>query len=272
METTRLLLEQCQQRADDLERQLLDTKSRCVSLARELQEYSPQSWQLSDQYKVSRHKTSLEDLPDKLICEIFEYATLLCHPFIRSLLLVCRRFHRIIMSASSLWTRIDLLFPKDLMDCFSPTKEYVVTCLERSRGRLLDITIRFPQYIIAENYTINQVAVEMTPVIGQDASMDLRRTLFDLSWGCTSSLVHKRIALIQTATKALIGSKGEHILRWASLSVTLSEDDWGNFFLGYSEEDPAPELQRLEISNLRFSGEWYQSDDCPPHPMPNCSH
>lgn len=268
METTRLLLERCQRKVEDLERQLRSAKSHHASLTRELQRYSSESWQASDEYQVARHKISLYDLPDELLCEIFEYATLLCHPFIRSVLLVCKRFHRIIMSTSSLWTRIDLRFPKDLMDSFFPTKEYVETCLERSRGRLLDITIEFPRYITTTNYALDQVVVKMTPILGGDASMDLQETLVGVDWQCDSSLVEERVTHLETVAKSLIGSNGEYMLRWRSLSMILSEDEWGNFFLARMQDYPAPDLQRLEIMNMRFMEDWFEDGDCSFPTMP----
>lgn len=148
------------------------------------------------------------------------------------------------------------------MECFSPTKEYVEACLKRSRSRLLDITIKFPRHITATNYALEQVVAKMSPIIGIDASSDLYGTLLDADWQCNSSLVEERVTHIENVTKSLIGPNGEHVLRWGSLSMTLSEDDWGNFFLARMEDYPAPGLQQLEIINISFSTDWFQYGGC----------
>ena len=267
IQTTQMLLEQWQREAGELEQQWLYAKSRCASLAEELQAYTLQYWPLTpdqDQVTEPRRQTSLIDLPDELLCDIFEYATYLCHPSIRSLLLVCKRFHLIIMGTSSLWTRVDIIFPDDLMERFFPSKVYVEACLERSRGRLLDITVKQPRKGSSRDYAIEWIEKNITPVIGAVGAGRVVETLeCDGGWDtCDDSPVEKRVTQMYSVVSSVVGAAGEHTSRWKSVFITVPPEEGPFFPLWFMEDYPAPNLQRIEI--VGSMEDW----DCEREPLP----
>ncbi|CAG7852475.1 SubName: Full=Uncharacterized protein {ECO:0000313/EMBL:CCA75418.1} [Serendipita indica DSM 11827] len=172
------------------------------------------------------------------------------------------------MGTSSLWARIELIFPEDLMDMFLPTKEYIDACLERSRGRLLDVIVKFPRYTTTTDYALDQILTKMTPVLGPDGAVDLQSALYEVDWECDSSVVRDRITQMENLVKILVGSTGENMLRWGSLHVTLSEERWGGILLWKMEDNPAPNLHSLEIMNMHFLADWFHEEDASIAEMP----
>ncbi|CAG7852551.1 SubName: Full=Uncharacterized protein {ECO:0000313/EMBL:CCA71908.1} [Serendipita indica DSM 11827] len=268
MQVTQILLKQWQQETEILEQQWLHAKTKRASLAKKLRTYALQQRQsmiLAAQKRANR-QTSLGNLPDELLCTIFDYATYLVHPSIRSLMLVCKRFHQIIMGTSTLWTRIDLMFPEDLMGPHFPTQCYIQACLERSKERLLDITIKLPCKLDPTTYQIDQIEKIVEPKFGRTVAGYVAEALYESEWQTDDGPVQERASCVHRLIELLLGVDQKQMMRWESLKITLPQEIYGPTTFFDNLGGPTPNLRRLEIHNLEYA-DTYLIDEPPFHDL-----
>ncbi|KAG9051928.1 hypothetical protein FS842_010812 [Serendipita sp. 407] len=127
----------------DLEQKLSVAREVCGALEIELSPY------LEFPSVIKSCRISL--LPSELLVEIFTlYLKSVGHPFIRRLILVCRRWHHLVVRTASLWTTIHAkpIYPSvQHPNPYSELRLYIKACLQRSETLPLDINIKFTWHV-----------------------------------------------------------------------------------------------------------------------------
>jgi hypothetical protein len=162
-------------------------------------------------------------LPDKVLRHIFSYDISDNHIAIGRLLLVCKRWKRTILDDYRLWSRIQISIPH--LDSYWGRTLYATACMARSRDSLLDVEIDFSRPISdrqgMKQDIVAYVKRNVPPI--RHGVVDQWAKELDCPFIPDSCINYQRQAV--SLVDHLVGSTGENIRRWRSLSLRLPQDD-----------------------------------------------
>jgi hypothetical protein len=108
--------------------------------------------------------------PDEILCLIFEKYVIIpdYHPYIRCILLVCRRWYTLVTNTSKLWARIDIS-GLDLFDIGSRKSRfpYIFACLNRSKNLPLTVDLDMRD-LSHSNYIAEDLAQHAKTILYED--------------------------------------------------------------------------------------------------------
>ncbi|CCA76299.1 hypothetical protein PIIN_10294 [Serendipita indica DSM 11827] len=187
-------------------------------------------------------------LPSELLLEIF--AHYLCtsgHQAIANLLLVCKRWARLVMNSPQIWARIEveLHIGRD-EDYLDPLRAYVAACMKWSRGLPLPVALEFETVDKAVNRIHQLVNKSTTHFEKQDLhvrDMFYLRKLMNISCRATKSKSTLR------PLSDMMGPHGLGIARWRDFTVILPDhplDDVVHDQFRF----PAPNITNLSVQSI----------------------
>jgi hypothetical protein len=101
-------------------------------------------------------------LPNETLLQIFESLVEEDSLAIASVLLVCHKWHHLVMSQESLWSRLSFRVPKRrVLKYLRASQQYTDMALLRSRERLLDITIDFRNIKDLDTVTFEEACIRL---------------------------------------------------------------------------------------------------------------
>lgn len=175
------------------------------------------------------------------------------HPYIRRLLLMCKRWNYVIMNTSSLWARIEIIDPYALFDY--PNKKslvsYIKACVQRSKELPLDVELDLSflpnvnAYIAKAIYNCDERI--LSGANGCDFASAIEEADFE---DCCSRQYNRQW---NTASDSIFGDEsGNTILgRYRMLKLTLPPDrfDYAGVLKGLRV--PFPQLVSLKLMNTQ---------------------
>ncbi|KAG8809225.1 hypothetical protein FRC19_005362 [Serendipita sp. 401] len=234
--------------------------------------------------KMNSTPSSISRCPDIILDTVFELIVEKGSHEILPLLTVSKRFHRRIMANPLLWRKIFIEIDHDLIESNSLSVPYINTCLERSRGILLDVVLDYSRCVdphqFMRNYIYRMVVLATKEEEEQDrenilSHLDREFSGFDLDFGSSSGypFYEKRLRSSLDIVRRLVGPEGAHAQRWRSAIISFGDTDnqtlWTLLSVemphlrsirinqSYSSEldkilphDPWPSLRELAISNM----------------------
>lgn len=200
-------------------------------------------------FSISR--LPIKKCPPELLLEIFKLylgGSLypFGHPRIKSLLLVCRDWYQLVMDSPQLWARIELALEiggdESQLNALRP---YVMACLNRSKGLLLDVVLRFE--------SVDDAAARIERLASKNASY------FDEQGICVRNIDYQKLERLSSEISRtdfrfhllseIVGPQGLGIARWRSLEV-----DMPDYPLTHIVHDlfrlPAPNMTQLSVQTF----------------------
>lgn len=193
-------------------------------------------------------------LPEEILCMVFEYYLNSHHNRIRRLLLVCKRWHHLVMNSPKLWTRINLQHPERLLETYSQLsdRQYITACVERSQGLSLDVTLDFGSFPTASKWLQGKIQSCILASIDPD---DRYCEFVTYTKNAIFFESPKYEAEVDTALQHISGKDNEHMKRWSALHISFNKSS--------TEEGPefgwmlfrrltghTPNLKTLQIEGL----------------------
>ncbi|KAG8816851.1 hypothetical protein FRC17_000164 [Serendipita sp. 399] len=141
--------------------------------------------------------------------------------FLYPLLLVNRRFHKLVMSSPFLWRKIFIRINDKITEVNSLSTLYIKTCQERSKLALMDIELDYQAIPYPEEFVKDRVHDALLAMVDRDSNKipeGLYKTLDEADWYYKLELYRRRLLWVQEITGQLDTS------RWRSGTIILPRD------------------------------------------------
>jgi hypothetical protein len=201
---------------------------------------------------LANSKASIHRFPTEILSMIFALALIPNHHRIRTLVLVCRHWNEMVMQNPSLWSRLQIIAPRDPQKhpwrtWMDDMKRYLSACLHRSRTLGLWVEMDLLDLPSPSDYIADQLLSYAKSIIPSEHAR-LTDEMFSNTWEYESRAWEE---LIEDICKVLFTGPCYKIERWAALSLRLPHSDsmiaehiW-NSITGV-----ASNLKELSIENL----------------------
>lgn len=199
---------------------------------------------------VQSTKFPIDRCPNEIFIHIFEYfLDGIYHRCIRRLILVCKRWHLLIMNTKSLWARIEIQDPRDLFN-FSTKNSlvpYVNACFERSRDLTLDVKLDMGNLPTLNRYITTYLYECCRPIINWPDQHRFFDALDGVNWSCGSQWYEFQH---EAVLNSLFGSNSEHLSRYRTLNLGLPYYANEAKVITETLAGPFPNLKYLHIDNI----------------------
>lgn len=170
--------------------------------------------------------TDAQDAPigrclDDVLYTIFEFCLVPRHRRIGTLLLVCRRWNRMVMNGPKLWARLQVESDDDLLKD-TAVHAYLSACIERSRGLHLDVELDLSHFPSCRMYLEQEVVAFAKSLVNSSDHESVETQMEELDWDLESEQYSR---LLTGALERILGTNGSRLPRLASLSLVFPEDD-----------------------------------------------
>jgi hypothetical protein len=202
--------------------------------------------------------------PNEILIQIFNYYLEPFHHYhIRRLLLVCKRWHSIVMRTKKLWARIEIDNAVDLFGIETKTSlvPYVDACFERSQDLTLDVDLNLEDFPDLDEYITTSLYTCAKSIIDYPHPRSVLSNLDDIRWNCSSQWYESES---KTILNSLFGTKSRHLVRYHKLVLHLPyDDDKSAMIIAIRSSGPFPNLKYLEVHNLHKSKSFFQDSSFP---------
>lgn len=178
------------------------------------------------------------------------------HPSIRRLLLVCKRWFRLLMNTPTLWTRISIL---NTWALFHPCGEesqvpYISACIQRSQAAPFDVRLDLGEFPIRSEYIKKQILKLLFSICDKDEKNRIETHVQQWDTDFSSDLFETRF---EQALKYLTGANLD-AQRWDRLSLALPQSYEVVNHIWASLGGSFPNLTSLEIVSAPIK--WAKDD------------
>jgi hypothetical protein len=189
-----------------------------------------QHWQRQLAVAMAKEFDHINKCPVEIFVEIFQIYLTPNRRYIRTLLLVCKKWYGLVMNTPSLWNRIDLNFPEPLFDRPFRLIPYVQACKQRSRGLKLEIDLNLRNIDGARGYHDNflrDILNEKFPesMTGQSCNDCLLEALWtalpNSGYRYECSTYEQRVKEVIDTVRVLVADGPKDMARWSSFHLAL---------------------------------------------------
>ncbi|KAG8756554.1 hypothetical protein FRC14_002951 [Serendipita sp. 396] len=177
----------------------------------------------NDMRTMARTAPAIYRCPVEILNYIFEDIAEEGSHLMLPLLLVNKRFHRLVVHNTRLWTKIFLHLDGRLEEVNRLSEPYIETCLQRSKDALLDIRLEYNSIQGTDRF-IHAIALDhLSQFITEKEAADFLSVAdyFDGEINCP--LYEQKVNHALDLVRLLVGRKGVNLQRWGSLVVSLPE-------------------------------------------------
>jgi hypothetical protein len=211
-----------------LESQLNDLKAQHHSLEQELQPYrmDVHSTNHATAHTIPEQTSAVHGLPDEILSQIFDIytddrsETRRCK--LRRLLLVCRRWHDLVMNSPLLWAHVEI---EKYCEPFgfggSPVTTYVKACISRSQNIPLDMDLEL-QICGLSSYVRAGLFDRAKSIVDEEFHQKIRHQIYKESWDHGSS---RFLLQFGRFLEYLFGDDGQHLRRCRRLAIRFPLDE-----------------------------------------------
>jgi hypothetical protein len=198
--------------------------------------------------------------PIEILVEIFQMYLTTSHHHIRRLLLVCKKWYKLVMNTPSLWNRINVRFPDPSDGRSLRFIPYVQACKQRSEDLKLEVTLNFEAIGDAEDYHNDVI---WSHIHGECADCLFEGLNPHYSHQSECTIYEQRKEEVINTVRALVGEDSKDMARWSSFDLTLPYMNGGIKEIApalFLLDGSTNSLHNLSIHNL---GDWFDlsSDD-----------
>lgn len=207
-----------------LESQLNDLKAQHHTLEQDLRPYRIDTHSTSHNtvHTIPEQAGPIHGLPDEILSQIFETYTddpseTRCSK-LGILLLVCKRWHDLVMNSPLLWAHIEI--DKDCEPFEfggSPITAYVEACISRSQGIPLDMDLAL-QNCDSSAYIKAGLFDRAKAIVDENFHQEIHRQIYKNAWHYTSS---RFVIQFGRFFDSLFGDDGQHLRQCHRLVIRL---------------------------------------------------
>lgn len=177
------------------------------------------------------------------------------HPYIRRLLLICKEWNNLIMSTSSLWSRIEIKDSYSLFDYPNHRSlvPYIKACIEHSNGLPLDVELDLLVLPDINGYIAEVIYYCDKRILG-GADWDAFATaIMDEEVDLENCGTNWHYSQLWDALNLLLGdeSDGAILARFRTLKITLPPDIYDCHGILRRLRAPLPQLVSLNLMHVR---------------------
>ncbi|KAG8798850.1 hypothetical protein FRC18_008517, partial [Serendipita sp. 400] len=256
-----------QQRIAELAKQLVSYIQEYNELKQALQFQhdvsSSSKFTLNNRQMMPRKAPPIDRCPDEVLLHIFGTIAGGGSHLMRSLLLVDKRFHHLVMHNTRLWTKISLCFDRRLKEVNHLSHRYVDTCLLRSRESLLNICLDYSPLQDSDTFLFEAIHDRLAGLV-ENAELDDFASFEIFGRDVFCPLYEQNINHILDLVSLLAGQGGANAQRWSSLVLSLPENE---FVLGRKVWDiitrlDTPNPRTLELhGNVHLQNSLWKAED-----------
>jgi hypothetical protein len=245
-----------------LETQLIKARAEVSELEEELapfqiEDHVPDSL-LHGALDTSKKLPPIDRLPVEILCLIFEHYLISRHPYIRRLLLVCKRWNQIISTTPRLWARIEVEKAFGLFE-FPDQKSrlpYISACIERSGDALLDVELNLRRSITREGYIKLKMQLVAFSLLEEDEIDVVNDRINDQQYTANSP---RAFHPFDAAIQLLIGKDDSSLKRWRTLRLELPFDDTQAWVVWEALTGDTTNLTTIHLENV--PEEWIEESN-----------
>ena len=211
-------------------------------------------------YKAARAPSPINACPPEILSMIFKLSVTETPERVNCLLLVCRRWHNLVINDPQMWNVISIQVPRgewDISSWAQSTRSFLATCLKRSRSAGLHVKFDFAFLQTAQEQIVLQFAKAFSSILSSRDRNILENWLYgleyddllehlDASINCQPT---NAVSLIHLLTDPCDGVLG----RWESLTIqgpVLNDDSMLAWLIWGSITRGSLNLSSLEVMNL----------------------
>ncbi|CAG7852474.1 SubName: Full=Uncharacterized protein {ECO:0000313/EMBL:CCA75419.1} [Serendipita indica DSM 11827] len=236
----------CRQQIEDLTNRLKAAESLWGSLRDEIAGYIQNPGQ-NAAVATRPVQSSLNLLPDELLCDIFQRLRFQRNANLGPLLLVNKRIHCLVMNTPSLWTRIEFHVVGDLIEEALLHRSYVEACMERSQNVCLDIDIKLDWD--TKQRILTRAATDAVMGLVDDEEEAVWSAFDTMDMDFNFSVYEEEEESLFEVLDAIVGAEGCNMPRWKSLVLSLPRDDSQQVSILERLIGDTPNLRDLNLQN-----------------------
>jgi hypothetical protein len=199
-------IKQCESQIERLKSQLKDA------------EEERQRWERQLALARAKSLDYFNRCPAEIFIEIFQIYLTPEHRNIRSLLLVCKKWHDLVMKTPSLWNRIDLFLPAIPVDRPFRLIPYVQACKQRSENLKLDVVLDL-RNLGSKEELHNDLLKRSIKGDCRSCLLNVLSTITENHTDCYT--FEQRMEELFNTVQVLVGEDSKDITRWSSLRIAL---------------------------------------------------
>lgn len=264
------LLHAKERKLADLEAQLRILREECDDIRLEISRYLVQTdLNTGNGPLYTRKGAPLSRCPDEILTNIFSFYLIDRHISIRRLLLVCKRWNRLIMRSPRMWARIQILNIDPFIEWPSEeplARRYITACMNRSNNLSMDIRLNLSGLNLNAREYRRELARCSTLGFGEYAlEFEIDET-DEIDEEVLCDYVHSALHDLTSACHCLDrnpsdnSSSGEHcgsfIHRWSTLSITLPYQTITTNYIWECISDVTSRLTTISITG--YTGNWVE--------------
>jgi hypothetical protein len=217
-------IKKCEARIFDLYRQIGE------------EEEERRRWEKQLALAMAREFDYMDKFPVEILVEIFQIYLNPNRRYIRTLLLVCKKWYELVINTPSLWNRIDLSFPEPSFDRPFGLIPYVQACKQRSRSLKLEIDLDLRNingatryhYNILENTLDEKFDRYFMEQTCETCLLDaVAETFHNSSHQYECRTYERRVEEVIDTVRVLVDDGPRDMARWSSFHLALPHSEEG---------------------------------------------
>jgi hypothetical protein len=194
-------------------------EERIQSLNNQLKEAKEEQRRWERQLTITaRGLDHINKYPIEILTEIFQTYLTFNHRHIRRLLLVCKKWYKVVKNAPSLWNRIDVFFPEASAGQSFDLIPYVQACKGRSENLKLEVTLDLGNFADPEDY---HTSVLWSLVHGECSECLIEGLSPNYTYQFECAMYEQRKEEAIDTVRVLVGEDSKDMARWSSFDLNI---------------------------------------------------